>query len=128
MPMRPWALALLALGAFLLVAAASVIVLWDSIPGTFRRDEFGHPQGTGRVSYPYSSGAAQLVEDDRRGELVRGGWFRPDGASLQVTEWKSGTGDWLQLRGDGSVSCRMPMVEGVAHGGATYYGEDGSVL
>jgi antitoxin component YwqK of YwqJK toxin-antitoxin module len=106
----------------------SLIAFWDSIPGTLRRDEFGNAHGTGRKTYHYAGGAVQLVEDYRRGELVRSEWFRPDGTSVQVTEWREGSGEWLKLRDDGTVDRRMPFVAGRVHGEATYYAEDGSVL
>jgi antitoxin component YwqK of YwqJK toxin-antitoxin module len=95
-------------------------------PLTF--DEQGKAHGTGDVTYKYESRAPKLVSHIVRGKQVRSEWFRPDGTSILVTEWKDGSGVGLYVREDGSIMARMTYVHEVADGPATYYAPDGTVL
>ena len=91
-------------------------------------DEQGKAHGTGDVIYKYESRAPKLVSHIVRGKQVRSEWFKPDGTSILVTEWKDGSGVGLYLREDGSIMARMTYVHEVADGPATYYAPDGTVL
>lgn len=119
----------------LLAAAGGVIAvlgigvwIFPSIPGTFGRDADGTAHGTGRVTYRYRTGAVKLQEDYRRGKMIRSEWFKPDGMSILVTEWKDESGVGLYLREDGTIKTRMTYVNRLADGVATYYAPDGSVV
>lgn len=118
----------------LLVAAGAIALfstgMWfyPSIPGTYRRDKHGNAHGTGRATYRYRSGAVILVEDFRRGKLIRSEWFRPDGASVLVTEWNDESGAQIYLREDGTISQRLTCVRRIANGRSVFYAPDGSVL
>ncbi len=114
--------------ACLVVAGIAAILFWDAIPGTFFRDSNGFPHGTGRAMYKYRAGGIQLVEDYSRGKLVRSEWFKPDGASIHVTNWNKESGVGLYLREDGSIRKRMFYVAGVADGPVIYYAEDGTTV
>lgn len=112
----------------LLVAIILFFFMWDRLPGSFGRNELGAARGTGEKLYHYRSGQLQLREEYARGELVRSEWFKPDGSSILVTEWKDGTGEGLYLREDGSVRRRVTYANGLSHGKSIYYAEDGTVL
>ena len=112
-------------------AAALAIVAfytYPSIPGTFGRDASGFPHGTGTETYRYKSGAVKLVEDYRRGSLVRSVWYRPDRTVVATTDWVDESGVGYYLREDGSVRSHMTYVRGIAEGAATYYDEAGNIV
>lgn len=111
------------LGILLIVLA----LRWDALPGTFHRDDQGVAHGTGRVTYDYTPGVKQVVEQYYRGQLVRSEWFRPDGTSIQVTLWEDESGEGLYLRKDGSVWSRRQYIKNLWDGVCTYYNRDGSM-
>ena len=118
----------------LIAIGGSVYVSWPSAePGVdpdepLSFDAEGKAHGTGDVTYKYESRAPMLVSHIVRGKQVRSEWFKPDGSSILVTEWKDGSGVGLYVRQDGSIRVRMMYVHEVAEGPATYYAADGSVL
>jgi hypothetical protein len=107
---------------------------WEYLPGTLSFDNCGYPHGTGTRQYFYKSGRLQLEEYYRAGLIVRGTWYRPDGAVLVRTEMsKKDGGAWYYLRDGGTIQSKMESQYNAesgsydAEGTAVYYRPDGSI-
>ena len=88
----------------------------------------GCPSGTGWQLYFYSNKSdIKIKEAYIKGEPVYSAWFKPDGSLVAEQRWVDGNGVQHDLREDGSVKTKMPMVRGRAEGIATYFAADGSV-
>lgn len=111
-----------------LVVASLLVIFRDAIPGTLTFNERTGFWGTGTTTFNYKSGALMGKETYFRGKCTRAEWFRPDGTSIEVTEYKDGKGEGLYLRQDGSIWSRRMYVNGLWDGPCTYYNRDGSVL
>jgi hypothetical protein len=116
------------IGAFagLFVVLVCGVAFYDAIPGTLRSTDDG-PRGTGVKSYAYPGGVLKLREEYSRGKLLRSEWYSPNGTLIQATDWKDGSGEWIQLRDDGSVKTRKTFVKDRVDGKVVYYAPNGSV-
>ena len=115
-------------GALALLIGAST--LWESgyMPGTICRDANGFIHGTGRWLYHYDSGPLMLEEHYLSGKLRYSKWFRPNGSLVAETHWRHGDGVGYYLRQDGTIRVKMEHRNGLAHGQATYFKEDGETI
>ena len=108
-----------------------LIVLLMSSAGCKKRelgfDQSGVAYGTGWKEYHYKSGALQLAEYYENGQLEKSVWYTPGGVVIREEKWVNGSGTVIYLREDGSIRKVMPCVDGVAHGMAIVYGEDGEI-
>lgn len=85
------------------------------------------PPTNGERTYTYSSGEPKLIEDYVDGELVKSRWYSPAGTLVYETRWNRGSGTGIYLREDGSLHVRMEYKNGLAHGPAVYYDEEGRI-
>ena len=97
------------------------------MPGTLYFDKQGIPHGTGDKKYFYESDALKLHEYYHNGKVSKSIWYKPDGTIVATTNWENGSGVGYYLRDNGSIRIKMQYINGVAHGQATCYSEDGTV-
>lgn len=90
-------------------------------------DTNGFSHGTGWKEYQYKSGGLMLKEYYEDGCLTHSLWYKPDGTMIREEDWQDGAGTGIYLRENGTIKVFMPYVNGVAHGMAVYYKEDGSL-
>ena len=121
----------LILTAAFALAACGPALTRDGMPppgrGSFSRDEFGIPEGTGWQAYLYPSGQVKRREAFVEGVLQRTIWYRPDGSVVATTNWNKGSGIGYELRDDGSIKTKTEYVRGLADGEVVSYRPDGSV-
>jgi len=112
----------------LLILAFGGIALYFAglVPGTVHPDANGFMHGTGRWLYHYKNGAVRLEEHYLAGSLRRSKWFRPDGSLIAETRWGSGDRVGYYVREDGTIRTKIEFRDGLAHGQAIYYKEDGT--
>ena len=96
-------------------------------PNTLYVDSKGVAHGSGTKQYFYKSGALKLEDRFVEGKLVEQTWYKPDGAIIANERFRNGSGTGYYIREDGSVRVKMTYVNGLAHGPATYYKENGDI-
>ena len=107
-----WGVACGVAGCPILVGGLVSVALLRDRAEPLSFDDQGKVHGTGSVTQArHTSRAPKLTDQIVGGKLVRSEWFRPDGTSIMVTNWKDGSGVGIYVREDGSIRVKMTYVQ-----------------